>query len=202
MGYNQRLIAKAFDTDFEAILKSKGYAYFTNGDYNLNIIGIRSKESKSNTNIFDDVIVIIWKKGNDRYIEVFPITSDPGLYYLKNNLSIKGCAILKEGQVRGGWQIGLHQGKYKALVQKKPVTVYRDSNKDSKLDLLNPETGMFGINIHKSGESSTQVDRWSAGCQVFARVKDFNKFMNLVQNGNNKYGNSFTYTLINETDLK
>ena len=80
--------------------------------------------------------------------------------------------------------------------------MYRDSNKDSKLDFVNEETGMFGINIHKSGESSTQVDRWSAGCQVFARVKDFNKFMNLVQKGNNKYGNSFTYTLINETDLK
>lgn len=200
--YNRQLLDKCLDVDFEKILKSKGYSYFTNGIYNLNIIGVRSKDSKESVNVFNDTLVLIYTAEDGKHIEVFPITTDPGLYYLKNNLSIKGCAILKEGQVRGGWQIGLHQGKYKALVQKKPVTVYRDSNKDSKLDFVNEETGMFGINIHKSGESSTQVDRWSAGCQVFARVKDFNKFMNLVQKGNNKYGNSFTYTLINETDLK
>ena len=200
--YNRQLLDKCLDVDFEKILKSKGYSYFTNGIYNLNIIGVRSKDSKESVNVFNDALILIYNAEDGKHIEVFPITTDPGLYYLKNNLSIKGCAILKEGQVRGGWQIGLHQGKYKALVQKKPVTVYRDSNKDSKLDFVNEETGMFGINIHKSGESSTQVDRWSAGCQVFARVKDFNKFMNLVQKGNNKYGNSFTYTLINETDLK
>ena len=200
--YNRQLLDKCLDVDFEKILKSKGYSYFTNGIYNLNIIGVRSKDSKESVNVFNDALILIYSAEDGKHIEVFPITTDPGLYYLKNNLSIKGCAILKEGQVRGGWQIGLHQGKYKALVQKKPVTVYRDSNKDSKLDFVNEETGMFGINIHKSGESSTQVDRWSAGCQVFARVKDFNKFMNLVQKGNNKYGNSFTYTLINETDLK
>lgn len=200
--YNRQLLDKCLDVDFEKILKSKGYSYFTNGIYNLNIIGVRSKDSKESVNVFNDALILIYSAEDGKHIEVFPITTDPGLYYLKNNLSIKGCAILKEGQVRGGWQIGLHQGKYKALVQKKPVTVYRDSNKDSKLDFVNEETGMFGINIHKSGESSTQVDRWSAGCQVFARVRDFNKFMNLVQKGNNKYGNSFTYTLINETDLK
>ena len=200
--YNRQLLDKCLDVDFEKILKSKGYSYFTNGIYNLNIIGVRSKDSKESVNVFNDALILIYTAEDGKHIEVFPITTDPGLYYLKNNLSIKGCAILKEGQVRGGWQIGLHQGKYKALVQKKPVTVYRDSNKDSKLDFVNEETGMFGINIHKSGESSTQVDRWSAGCQVFARVRDFNKFMNLVQKGNNKYGNSFTYTLINETDLK
>ena len=200
--YNRQLLDKCLDVDFEKILKSKGYSYFTNGIYNLNIIGVRSKDSKESVNVFNDALILIYNAEDGKHIEVFPITTDPGLYYLKNNLSIKGCAILKEGQVRGGWQIGLHQGKYKALVQKKPVTVYRDSNKDSKLDFVNEETGMFGINIHKSGDSSTQVDRWSAGCQVFARVKDFNKFMNLVQKGNNKYGNSFTYTLINETDLK
>ena len=200
--YNRQLLDKCLDVDFEKILKSKGYSYFTNGIYNLNIIGVRSKDSKESVNVFNDALILIYTAEDGKHIEVFPITTDPGLYYLKNNLSIKGCAILKEGQVRGGWQIGLHQGKYKALVQKKPVTVYRDSNKDSKLDFVNEETGMFGINIHKSGDSSTQVDRWSAGCQVFARVKDFNKFMNLVQKANNKYGNSFTYTLINETDLK
>ena len=202
MGYNQRLIAKARDTDFEQVLKSKGYKYFKDGDYNLNIIGIRSKESKTNTNVFDDVIVVIWKKGTDKYIEVFPCTTDPGLYYLKNNLSDKGCAILKPNQYRSTWKIGLHQGKYKALCQYKPVTVYRDSDKDNELDYVNEQTGMFGINIHKAGNESTQVHNWSAGCQVFARVIDYNKFIDLVHCASKQYGDIFTYTLLNEEDLK
>jgi hypothetical protein len=32
--------------------------------------------------------------------------------------------------------------------------------------------GIFGINIHKAGsrvEGSTQIDKWSAGCQVFSK---------------------------------
>ena len=32
-------------------------------------------------------------------------------------------AILKEGQYRGSHKIGLHQGKYEALRQKKPLKV-------------------------------------------------------------------------------
>lgn len=202
MRYNQKLISKAFDTDFEQVLKSKGYKYFKDGDYNLNIIGIRSKESKTTVDVFDDVIVIIWKVGDNKYIEVFPITTDPGLYYLKNTLSNKGCAILKPGQYRSAWKIGLHQGKYKALVQNKSVTVYRDNDEDNNLDYVNEQTGMFGINIHKAGTESSQVHNWSAGCQVFARVIDYNKFMNIVNNASKKYGDIFTYTLLNEEDIK
>ena len=75
--------------------------------------------------------------------------------------------------------------------------------KDNKFDLnpLSIDKGIFGINIHKAGDNSTLVDGWSYGCQVLAKSIDFNALMRLVERSASIYGNSFTYTLINEDDL-
>ena len=72
---------------------------------------------------------------------------------------------------------------------------------------MNPETidnGVFGINIHRSNEfvKSNLVDKWSAGCQVFASPKDYATFISLCKKAVALYGNRFTYTLIDETELK
>ena len=101
----------------------------------------------------------------------------------------KGTAILVPGQYRGCWAIGKHNGKYKALVQIKPVKVYRDGNKDMIYDLL-PETineGLFGINIHRSNEAITRntVDMYSAGCQVFNNPNDFKNFIAICEKQKN-----------------
>jgi hypothetical protein len=62
---------------------------------------------------------------------------------------------------------------------------------------------MFGINIHRSSPSgvSTQVDGWSAGCQVFANINDFSKFMNIMDKARTAFTNKFTYTLIESKDI-
>jgi hypothetical protein len=54
------LYSKVKDYDFEKLFKKKGYAYFTKGAYNLNIIGIRSAGATI-TNSFDDYLVLIYK---------------------------------------------------------------------------------------------------------------------------------------------
>ena len=119
-------------------------------------------------------------------------------------MNVKGTAILAPGQYRGAYKIGYHKG-YKALIQKKSVRVYRDNNRDLVYD-MNPKTtdeGVFGVNIHKAGYNSTYIDSWSAGCQVFKVNSEFVSFMNLVKKQvDNKMGETFTYTLINEEDLK
>lgn len=199
--YNSTLMTKCLTANIEQTIKSLGYAYFTKGDYNLNIIGIRSTNSENTVNEFNDALVVTYKVDGSNRIEVYPITTDPGTYYLKSPLHSKGCAILVPGQYRGAEKIGKHQGKYKALVQCRPVNVYRDNNKDNKLDYVNIESGMFGINIHKAGMKSTQVNKNSAGCQVFAKADDFNKFMKLCDEACKTYGDRFTYTLIEEKDL-
>jgi hypothetical protein len=117
-------------------------------------------------------------------------------------MSPPGTAILKQGQYKGAYQIGLHRGKYYALVQSKPVTVLRDYDRNAILDFWNgkPETGMFGINIHRASVNGTtkSVDSYSAGCQVFANINDFNLFMQLCEKHKQLYDNSFTYTLIDK----
>ena len=199
------LYAKVKDYDFEKLFKKKGYAFFTKGAYNLNIIGVRSA-GRQITNNFDDVLVLVFKTPSDSWSrQVYQITTDPGRYYMLNPANNKGTAILVPGQYRGAYKIDLHRGKYKALCQRnKPVKVWRDNNKDDVYD-WNPATldeGMFGINIHKAGKLSQRVNTWSAGCQVFANEIDFKSFMSYcnkqVAQG---LGNCFTYTLLNEEDL-
>ena len=197
------LANKCANADFQKILARKGYAFFTKGEYNLNIIGVRHKGAKV-TNHFDDCLVVIYNTGNEKNVKrVFTCTTLPGKKAMEHPMQVKGTAILKEGQYRGAWKIGYHKGKYKALCQAKPVPVYRDGNKDDKFD-LNPisiDRGIFGINIHKAGDNSTLVDGWSFGCQVLAKSLDFNALMRLAERSASIFGNSFTYTLINEEDL-
>ena len=65
------------------------------------------------------------------------------------------------------------------------------------------ETGLFGINIHRASQTgtTTYVDKYSAGCQVFSNADDFNVFMQLCDRHRQYYGNDFTYTLIDERAL-
>ena len=180
------------------ILKSKNHKIFTR-PYELNIIGWRSKGRIANK--FDDYLYVCYKDYGGRWIyHTWKITTDPGTKSLKNPVNAKGTAILCPGQYLDSYQIGLHQGKYEALTQKLPVTVYRDNDLDNYLDLQPQKvfSGMFGINIHKAGIDSEVVEGHSAGCQVFKRVADFNSFMKLCKNHQKLYGNSFSYTLIQE----
>ena len=113
-----------------------------------------------------------------------------------------GVARLVEGQYRGSHTIRLHQGKYEALGQSKNVKVYRDANKDLNYDENKIQEGVFGINIHKAGADSTYVENWSEGCQVFKKSADFEAFMKICRKSKDLHGNSFTYTLIESTDIK
>lgn len=203
---NSQLYSKCVGYNFEALFKKKGYAYFTNGEYNVNIIGVRSNNRHRVTNKFDDVIIVDYKTAKQRKRVMYAITTEPGLTSMKSFTNSKGVAILVPGQYRGTYAIDRHNGKYKALCQRlKPVKVYRDNNKNDVYD-LDPKTiqsGMFGINIHRStaaGEAYV-VNGYSAGCQVFSSKIDFDKFMALMEKSRVLYGNSFTYTLIDEDDL-
>lgn len=188
-------------------IQTKNYSWFEKGNYNLNIVGIRStKKGNEITNQFDDLLTLSYKIGDTEVYHEYFITTEPGIYYSKNLLNKEGVAILVPNQYKGTWQIGLHRGKYKALVQRKTVQVYRDKNKDNKYD-MNQETiddGLFGINIHHSSATgiSTQIDKWSAGCQVFQNIKNFNEFMLICDKASKAWGNSFTYSLILDTDVK
>tara|TARA_R110002051_G_scaffold121244_1_gene194464 strand:- start:436 stop:1014 length:579 start_codon:yes stop_codon:yes gene_type:complete len=183
-------------------VKDLGHEVFTDGDYDLNIVGIRTESREANK--FDDIMTCTYKQDGTWITKYWPCTTDPGTYHLDNPYHVVGTAILVPGQYRGVYKLDLHSGKYLALCQRNgKVKVYRDPNKDEVLD-MDPDTiqeGFFGINIHRasSKRTSTQVDRWSAGCQVFASHDDLAELLTLAKFQQDKRGwPSFTYTLIEE----
>jgi hypothetical protein len=183
-------------------MKGKGYAFFENGDYNINIIGIRNSDTGNKvTNVFDDLLTVSYKIGDVWHFKKWAATTDPGTKGVKEFHNAQGVARLVPGQYRGSHAIGLHQGKYEALKQAKPVKVYRDANKDMTYDTKLITEGIYGINIHKAGADSTYVENWSEGCQVFKKSADFDEFMALVKKAATLHGNSFTYTLLESKDL-
>jgi hypothetical protein len=186
----------------EAAVKAKGYKYFENGDFNVNIIGVRNSSTGTKvTNVFDDHLTISYKEGGEWKFKIWPATTDPGTKGVKEFHNAAGVARLVPGQYSGSHHVGLHQGKYEALKQKANVKVYRDANKDMTYDESKIQEGVFGINIHHAGADSTYVENWSEGCQVFKRIADFNAFMVIVNKAAKIHGKSFTYTLIETNDI-
>ncbi len=189
-------------------VEAKGYRYFTNGDFNVNIVGVRNSETQGRvTNAFDDKITISYKVDGEWCFECFDCTTDPGTHWVENIMRKEGVAVLKPGQYSKSHKLRLHAGKYLALGQQNPVTVYRDNNKDGIYDLddNNTQTGLFGINIHRAtgraGKKSTRVDKWSAGCQVIADNDDWHCFLDICQQARETWSNNFTYTLIESKDI-
>jgi hypothetical protein len=194
----------------EKAVKSKGYVWFngSNGKgYDVNIVGVRNNSPsvyKKVTNVFDDFITLTFKDENG-VIQYYcwSATTDPGKKGVQQFHNRKGVARLIPGQYRGVWAIDKHQGKYEALCQRNGnVDVWRDGNKDLIFDEILKDCGMFGINIHKAGQDSMWVENWSEGCQVFKRVKDFDEFMKICKKASKIWGNKFSYTLLESTDIK
>lgn len=196
-------------TDLIAAMERQRYQIFESSHrpYNLNLVGIRSADPTPN--VFNDQLWVFWRnkqsssKSSAWDTNVYRITTDPGLYWLQNPMNPSGTGILKPGQYPGLWKIGIHNGKYEALIQAAPCTLIRDYNRDNKLDFHSgrEETGLFGVNLHHAGENSATVDKWSAGCQVFAELREFNEFMDLARMARDFWGNSFTYTLMREDEI-
>lgn len=200
MKYSRKKIQEA--------VEAKGYKWFEGGDYNLNIVGVRNSSTNGVvTNKFDDTITLSYSINGEMKYHEFDATTDPGAHWEKNLLNKDGVAILVPNQYRGSHTIGMHQGKYEALKQQKPVKVYRDKNMDGKYDMLaeNIQEGIFGINIHRAtaneGGKSSQIDKWSAGCQVIAANNDFKLLMEIAHKAAAIHGKSFTYTLIESKDI-
>lgn len=115
----------------------------------------------------------------------FTVTTKAGKYWWENFTRSQGVAGLVEGQYIDAYSIGLHRNSYEALVQTDVVSVYRDKNKDLRLDTNVIEKGLFGINYHtmnvKTVINSSIIDNGSAGCQVNPNTKDYFESMALIK---------------------
>jgi len=202
-GLHARLLAE----NLELTLERLRYAFFDNNkSYNLNLIAVRSKSDSSDK--FDDALFVVFRdKDKEWEVRSYEITTEPGPRILRKPINEKGTAILVPGQYRSVYKIDTHGGKNRhiALCQRNgKVWVYRDDDRDGKPDeKLVMEEGMFGINIHRHAREGEKeyVLGSSAGCQVFKSSRQFAQFMELCNQAADIYGNSFTYTLLEEKEL-
>jgi len=182
-----------------AIYSKLGYTLL-DGTQQLNVFGVRSTNPVVNT--FCDAVCLLYKDyGGSWNLAKYTATTDPGIYWLQNPENVRGTSILIPGRYPESHKVGLHKGEYRALVQNSPLKVWRDNAKDGTLvhDPVNIDVGIFGINIHHAGVDSTQVYNWSAGCQVLAKLSEFNDLMGLVdENIKNGHGEVFSYVLLTE----
>lgn len=177
--------------------KRLNYAFFEGEDFDLNLFGVRNPAGE---NLFDDLFGCAWKEEGEWNLRLWPGTTDPGSYYLRDPMNRKGTAILAAGQNRSMWELGRHRDKYEALVQTgSKVHVYRDVTRDDEMtfDLDRLDTGYFGINHHHAGLHSEHVDKWSAGCQVHKTRSGFADAMRLakLQQLYHPHWTKYTYTL-------
>ena len=122
-------------------------------------------------NKFADVVVRFNQGKADM---VLPCSTTAGDFYVFNPLTvggITGVAVAAEQQIIESHKF-VTSGSWKSLwlgapyfQQVRPITIYRDGNKNKNLDKSITQFGLYGINFHRGGIGSF-IDRWSAGCQV------------------------------------
>jgi hypothetical protein len=183
--------------------ESKGYT-IDKRPFKLNLIGVRNSKA-TNQNTFDDQIAYFYYDNNGQLRGKVSVgTTDPSTYWLNNPMNVKGAAVLKSGEYKDAYAIGLHKGQYTALVQVKPVTTIRDNDRNALINYFAPTTtGLYGINIHRATLNKANkavIGQDSAGCQVFRDVADYNEMIDLAKKSREKYGNKFSYILIDELD--
>lgn len=180
---------------------AKKLCSFQQANYAVNIFGIRHPDMAANS--FNDTLGVFAFKPEGPLVFTAPGTTDAGIFWRLNPADPRGTAVLPPGHYPKLWKFGMHQGKYPALTQNSPVAVWRDGNKDKKLDkgnLQKPE--LIGLNFHHAGENSTQVDNWSATCQVVAKMADWNTFWSIFQEQKTKIKvETFDYTLFEQSDI-
>lgn len=191
-------------SEVKALFECLGHQFFDAGAYNVNLFGIR--RGLDRVDEFNDILGVAFRddQGNPICLE-HKGTTKPGLYWLKNRKgNINGTAILQPDQYPGCWMMGDHK-EYEALVQKgMPFKVWRDGDEDGELD-IDGQTfdDVTGLNMHTTSfiNEIDRVGAYSAGCQVRQKDEDHRMVMEVIKRSASIWGNSFTYTLIDQNEL-
>jgi len=140
------------------------------------LVWIRTDQSFDNK--FADYVV----RFNNRVADmIMSCSTTPGDYIVFNPLTvggITGSAVACEQQVIGShkfvtapdWKHLWLNAPY--FFQAGAIEIWRDANKDRKLDKNVKTKGWYGINFHRGGIGHA-VDSWSAGCLVVPDVRWF-----------------------------
>ena len=199
------------------IVKDGGGEVFEQKGY-INFCGVRNNMTDDS---FNDSLYIYWKDdidGTFKCVKTDAFTTKPGKTVILNEngkTNSKGAAIVKEGWHKNCWYIGVHnpesdKNKHLALRQDvgvtDPITITRDKTQFGNIGKYElrifsdtTEVGYPYTNMHRSGDSQgNNVNGWSAGCQVFQYISDFDEMMELAKKADGKGQKKFSYYLTNK----
>lgn len=163
-----------------------GFSFWTNGDFNLNCIGLRNSDEPGVADSFNDAMLMLWKDKGIWQARIWKITTDPGYAVSLSPSRSDGTARLcHDTQFKKLWALGKHKKEYTAGVQAAPssdVPVWRDRPKNGVLSAGGTiYYNAKGINAHRANEAaqSVKVGGWSEGCQVNSHPSHFAEFVRL-----------------------
>jgi len=191
-------------------LNKKGYRHFKE-PWILNIVGIRSntkQQGSTATDKFIDYIIMWYYDNKGKRIDAKSIiTTTPARSYYIGTASGNFNNMLPN-QYKDAYSIGLHKGKYQALILSKLIDISRPTKGKGVYDYSKPSKENPKDNIHKALADTPTIScnkgtrGWSAGCQVFKKVSDFEWMMSAArQQVNNTNKKVFDYTLLKEEDI-
>ena len=126
MACNKERLSLSQINSLVAIMKAKGYVIYKE-PYRLNIVGVRNPSTRPER--FDDNFFVFFKNDDGKWVGYkYTGTTDPSTSYLNKggfSDSNTGTAIVPQGQYVNSYAIGMHNGKYEALVQNKSFCMLR-----------------------------------------------------------------------------
>ena len=182
----------------------KGYSFYEDGDYNLNLIAIR----KDNliTNHFTDEFYILYKLNGKECLLYVPCTTKAGSF--KSALNGAVSVIIPNQYKKAYTWIGKGKGwgnypfneYFFALTG--VISTWIDGNKDlviDKVGAINISSNV-GVDIHRALEHTINVDNWSKGCVVITE-ECFRLLIPVIEEACKRYSNIFTFTLLEAIDF-
>lgn len=138
-------------------------------------------------NVFNDLRMAFSVDGKGAlHVASWEGTTEPGRRYTERPLpNVTGAARIAFGQYKS-WVVGFHRKSsptgHEALVQVRPVSVYRDRNKDYKRIGDQLDEGLFGINQHCGYDNPIgNIGSSSAGCLVGRTKSGHREFMRMLK---------------------
>lgn len=154
------------------------------------IIGIQSQEDAFNA--FDDKFYVF---DGPKFMQVSTGTTNCGkeALFFFSNYDLSGAAVWKTNQwcpdtyTRGFHKSSRLDGGMRALKQEKPISYYRDNNRNQNVDEIGElRNDIIGLNIHGvdynpySQITRESINKWSFGCQVWNRMDDYRQMISAV----------------------
>lgn len=179
-----QLVIDNIDKYYEAKELTGSHIYLPNtrltqdvkNNINVNIWVIRNSQRRAGK--FDDLQIVFWKDclTGEWVYDMYNVTCDPSDLALEQMKNPNGTAVLSYGFHKSKWKLGFHKGRldHPALVQVKPLLVYRDNNKDKMIDIPNFDniTLMQDILINGKKASNT-IERHINSLYDFTLVEEF-----------------------------